>query len=221
MKHPEPYPFSAALFASERLHRFSRGFSLTELLVVMAILAIMMALGAKALFSSNRNTILSSAAPQVASTISAARQLAITKNRKTRFAIIVTSSKSEWDKHRYGVLSIPEGDPPNIDNPTFEPVARFEDLPEGVYFRDNQHKGTGETGSVFHTTSDVDFGGNSARYAYIEFLPTGGTSSATGMNIFEMQRAPSADKEVETKDYIRFGVAQYTGRVKVERPEVK
>ncbi|MDQ3621143.1 MAG: hypothetical protein M3463_01435, partial [Verrucomicrobiota bacterium] len=58
-----------------------------------------------------------------------------------------------------------------------------------------------------------------AEYAFIEFLPTGATSTPSAENIFVVERAVEPGVSLSNNQlYARLGVAQHTGRVKVERP---
>lgn len=207
------------------------GFSLIELLVVMGILGLILSIGVGAFQASSKNTGVSASAVQITSAISGARQLAITKNCRTRFFIVTASASNpeEWRMQRYGVLKIADDTVDTGDDSKFELASRIDKLPSGVYFRENRHADEGGAPSSGSTSmfngSDVantELGGKNVEYAYIEFLPSGGTSRTASSNIFEIEKAPSGDKSIENnKNFIRVGVAQYTGRVKFERPDVQ
>lgn len=218
------FPSGRADFSATRRNSRS-GFSLVELMVVIAIIALVAALGVGAFNSSGKNIAVPTAAATVSNAVSAARQLAITKNCRTRFIIVTESGdRSEWKLHRYGVLRVK---PDTVDlggTVEWELVGRMDDLPTGVYFREDTHDendvGPGGT-SMFAREENASIAGKSVKYAYIEFLPSGGTSEPTASNIFEVTRAPSADDDIpDNKNYVRIGVAKATGRVKFERPDL-
>ncbi len=179
------------------------GFSLIELLAVIAIIALVTTLGVSAFSRRGQNAGVSTVAATVSGAVSAARQLAITKNCRTRFFIVTDAPETaeDWKLHRYGILRVPE-DTADVDengNVAFELACRMDDLPTGVYFRRNTHSDE-DASSGGHSMFDATVAGKQISYAYIEFLPSGSTSqkSSSTANIFEITRAPSADKTFST-----------------------
>lgn len=210
-----------------------QAFTLVELLVVIAIIAILTTAGMRG-FKGWQGTSMTTSAGQIVSAISNARDLAVAENCRTRFIIVTGSSgnPSSWRLHRYGILRVPQDYPDISGTAPFIPVTSGQDLTTGVYFRPDRHLSaataaslTGTSGnqikSIFDQTNlDVGqlWGGEMAQYAYIEFQPSGGTTEESAQNIFEIEVAPSADIVTSGSNYVRFGVAHYTGSVEFERP---
>jgi prepilin-type N-terminal cleavage/methylation domain-containing protein len=208
------------------LCRTQRGFSLVELIVVIAIIAILAVIGASVL--SGSNVTISSAATQVSASIAGARQLAISKNCRTRFIIVTNkqTNRADWRLNRYAVLRVPENYADTTGTSAFVQVTELAELGSGVYFRDNIHKDANVTAPksmldpTYVDTTRVN--GEDIEYAYIEFLPTGQTARTSTENIFEIEKAPTADiSPPNNMNYVRIGVSQYTGRVKFQRPGLK
>lgn len=225
-------PCPMPLFSLPLSRRFSpasggrtRAFSLVELLAVIAIIVILAAIGATIL---RGNTVgVSSAASQVSNAIASARQLAISKNCRTRFIIITDAvmNPEDWRLKRYTVLRIPENVADTTSTSPFVQATELGDLGNGVFFRDNVHVdvGVNAPNSMFKSTyrDQTQINGVKVEYAYIEFLPNGTTSRSSTENIFEIEKAPSFDKSIPNNtNYVRIGVAQYTGRVKYQRPSL-
>lgn len=206
MKLP-PSPSRSLSFARTR-----RAFSLVELLTVMAIVALLS--GATAMvFSDGRSLGIQTSAAQVSSTLSMARDLAVTTNRRTRFMIVTEAATNPLDQQRksYAVLQYDE------TLGQFVPVSPLKALPAGVLFAgDQENEAIGQ--GIFDSRAQVVMRGASVDYAYIEFLPSGGTSGNSAANIFSITQGVSADQgPTHQANYARLGVAQHTGRVKVER----
>ena len=185
-------------------------FSLIELLAVMAILAVLS--GATAMMFSDGKTLgIRTSSALVSSTLSMARDLAVTSNRRTRFVVVTENAANPGELRRksFGVLQ--------YDGAQFVIVSAFKPLPAGVYFaEDQENDATGQ--GIFDARDQVALRGGSVEYAYIEFLPSGGTKGTSGENIFSLAAGTGADQVLPGKsDYARLGVAQHTGRVKVER----
>jgi|GEM_PF-4899733 prepilin-type N-terminal cleavage/methylation domain-containing protein len=187
-----------------------RAFSLVELLTVMAIVAILS--GATAMmFSDGRALGIRTSSALVSSTLSMARDLAVTSNRRTRF-VVVTENAANPDEMRRKSFAVLQYDD---TEGRFVVVSAFKQLPAGVYFsedRTNEVAGQG----IFNFRDQVLFRGNPVEYAFIEFLPSGGTKGTSGENIFSIEAGAGQGGETRA-DYARLGVAQHTGRVKVER----
>jgi prepilin-type N-terminal cleavage/methylation domain-containing protein len=187
-------------------------FSLIELLAVMAIVAVLS--GATAMmFSDGKSLGIRSSSALVSSTLSMARDLAVTSNRRTRFAVVTenTANPGELRRKSYGVLQYDD------KSGEFVVVSALKQLPAGVYFsEDPENEATGQ--GIFGSRDHTPLRGTSVEYAFIEFLPSGGTQGTSGENIFSLEAGTGADQTLSEKsDYARLGVAQHTGRVKVER----
>jgi prepilin-type N-terminal cleavage/methylation domain-containing protein len=204
------------------------GFSLVELITVIAIISILAVVGMSSFKSSNLG--VSTAATEVSNTLSGARQLAISKSCRTRFIIVADdqSNPEDWRLHRYAVLRVPENVADTKSATVFVAATELKELPAGVYFRKNVHTAEDTAATSKNSIFDpagldrIQLQGKDIKYACIEFLPNGGTSSVSNLNIFELEQAPSATQSFPNNvNYVRIGVAQYTGRVKFQRPDVK
>ena len=198
------------LQSAGRARRTSVAFSLVELLAVMAIVAVLS--GATAMMFSDGKTLgIRTSSAEVSSTLSMARDLAVTSNRRTRFVVVTenVSNPGELRRKSFGVLK--------HDGTQFVPVSAWKQLPAGVYFAEDQKNEASGQG-IFAFRDQVLLRGNSVEYAYIEFLPSGGTKESSGENIFSLAAGTGPDQILtEKRDFARLGVAQHTGRVKVER----
>ncbi len=197
-------------------------FSLIELLTVIAIIGVLVGVGAFAFQGSGHSTAVSASAAQISTILSGARQLAVSSNRKTRFIIITNSpaNPEDWRLRRYAVIQEISGT--NSSKPIFRIVTPLEQLRPGVFFqRDRADARDRETSKTLFEEPDSMGIQNvaQAEYAFIEFLPTGATSTPSAENIFVVERAVEPGVSLSNNQlYARIGVAQHTGRVKVERP---
>lgn len=201
MKHSPRFPQSA--------------FSLVELLSVIAILAVL-ASAAVATMGAGQSAVKTSVT-QVASTASLARDLAITSNRRVRFAIIDGSETNPeaWRWQRYGVLK-QQGLDPNASD--WEMAAAFTQLPAGASFGRNEQS-AGTDGQMVERTAVGTIQGKSVTYAYVEFLPNGAADTVSGANIFSLRGRSAEGGSVDASRITHVGISQHTGRVRVERPQ--
>lgn len=107
------------------MKRVPRGFSLVELLIVVAMVAILSVLTITALGSSMRATRLTQGTQQVLDQFHLARQFALTRNRtvETRFYQFTNESDRGWQAMQNFELK---------EDGTVEPLGRMVRLPEGV-----------------------------------------------------------------------------------------
>jgi prepilin-type N-terminal cleavage/methylation domain-containing protein len=212
------------MFPKHQRSRF--GFSLVELLAVIAIIVVMVGMGAY-IFSGNSSfaAALSTSTSQMAGAIEGARQLAITSNCRTRFAVLTnsTSNKDEWRLHSYVILKEDPGSSLSslTGQPTFAVVTPIEQLRSGIYVqRDTSLELPKDTRQMLERTATCTVQNvPAAEYAYIEFLPTGAATTTTGENIFVVERAVEPGVSLPNNhNFARIGVTQHTGRVRVERP---
>jgi prepilin-type N-terminal cleavage/methylation domain-containing protein len=189
-----------------------RGFSLVELLAVMALVALLS--GATAMmFSDGRAVGIKTSASQISSTLTMARDLAVTSNRRTRFIVLTEANSNPADLRlkSYGVLQY------DTALAQYALASPLKHLPTGVYFDEDQENEAAGRG-IFDSQDKFTIRGGEVEYAYVEFLPAGGTKATSGANIFSLVGGSAPGQPLPGgKDYARLGVAQHTGRVKVER----
>lgn len=189
----------------------------------MAIILLMVGMGAY-VFTAGTGfaAALSSSSSQVSNNVSGARQLAVSNNCRTRFIVLTNNAenKEDWRLRTYGVL---KEQPSAVVGgaPQFALVTQLDRLPTGIYFqrdyRDTEAAQSTQMIDRIATTRVQDV--SNAEYAYIEFLPTGGTSSTGRENIFLIERGTDPGVSLPNDpNYSRLGVAQHTGRVRIERP---
>jgi type II secretory pathway pseudopilin PulG len=195
------------------------------MIVVVAIIAVLATMGMYAFNSGNQSLLMTTAASQVLNTISAARQLSATTNAKTRFAILLDENpnKDEWRLRGYFILREELGLAVEAGQPYFSLASPVELLKTGVYFAPDraEEEKQGEANQMINRTDVVNVQGVAgARYAYIEFNPTGAASHSTRTNIFRIERGLGPGEPMpNSPNFARIGVAQHTGRVKMERSE--
>ncbi len=198
-------------------------FSLVELLAVISIIVIMLGIGAY-IFSGDRTfaAALSTSTSQVAGAIEGARQLAVSSNTRTRFAILTNSedNKEEWRLRSFVVLKEAPGSS-YAGAASFSPITALEQLRAGIYVQTDSSLDLPEGGKqMLERTETTRIQGiDGVEYAYIEFLPTGAATTPTGENIFMIERAVTPGVSLANNhNFARIGVTQHTGKVRIERP---
>lgn len=189
-----------------------RAFSLVELLAVMALVALLS--GATAMmFSNGRSAGIKTSAAEISGALTMARDLAVTSNRRTRFIIVTEADSNPGDLRlkSYGILQY------DTALAQYVLASPLKHLPTGVFFDEDQENEAAGRG-IFDSQDTAPIRGGNVDYAYVEFLPAGGTKATSGSNIFSLVGGTAPGQPVPgSTDYARLGVAQHTGRVKVER----
>lgn len=183
----------------------------------MAIISVLAGASAVALQGSGKATSIAADSSKIFTALSEARQLAISANTRTRFVIVTAASgnPADWQMGRYGILR-EVSDLPAGETPYFELVGRLGKLGTGVYFQRGNEYGTGVFDSGSQSSGKLTGSGN-VEYAYIEFLPSGGTTGTSTGNIFQIGRGIAPDGAADKAQYAMLGVSQQTGRIRIER----
>ncbi len=183
----------------------------------MAIISLLAGAGAVALQGNGKASSIATDAAKIFTALSEARQLAISSNTRTRFVIVTAASDKpeDWKMERYGILR-EVSDLPAGETPYFELVGRLGKLGTGVYFQKGSEYGTGVFDSGSQSSGKLIGTGN-VEYAYIEFLPSGGTTGPSTGNIFQIGRGVTPDGSADETQYALLGVSQQTGRIRIQR----
>ncbi len=219
----------------------SDAFSLVELLVVVAIIAIMMgilALGIQGMSSSSLQT----AASQVSSGMSLARQIAITKNTRAAFIVATNTNGTNMPPEAYKYWSVISS---NRGANNWRLEKDWESLPEGVVFLEliNNFSGYGSINSrpLTNTPIGTPFRPNNFRllltnsivgpptavggniFPGIQFNPTGsGSHAGTHLAIRLVQGTAMPDGQVvlrNTNNYFFVETDTVTGRIRTRSME--
>jgi len=143
----------------------AKGFTLTELLVVIMVATILMSIGAMSLLQSNVGRGLDAGVTIVESTIEQARKLAVARNTNARVFINNDTSDSE-NYGRQLIVAYNDGG--------WKAEFRSVKLPSGVFVDTSQRVSTSAAVGTLQTNGSIAFKGNSTQTAaYIEFNQLG------------------------------------------------
>lgn len=160
------------LFPSPNVRR--RGaFSLTELLVVMAVIALMAGTGLTA-FRGSPNNDVKAASALIGSMAAEARNLAILKRTPTRVVVDTAYDGSQPDNYLRRVTVAYLNN--SSGTPEWVQASRWQRLPGNAYFNPTYSNPPGDDMSI-------SFGGQGAPatgYSYYEFSPNGLATQAAG-----------------------------------------
>jgi prepilin-type N-terminal cleavage/methylation domain-containing protein len=158
------------------------GFTLMELLVVLAVMAILIALTVPTLVGLTGSNSLSTGTRQVSNYLTLARTEAIAKHTVTRFVIVTKASQTaDVSYRRYGIWSW------NPELEEFRPASSWQELPlnavfepkEPMYVRESlyaEDDASSVIGNYFLDNSPVftaETGGEEFTMQYMEFTPSG------------------------------------------------
>jgi type IV fimbrial biogenesis protein FimT len=198
------------------------GFTMIELMAVILILGVLIAVGMPAMRRITQATGLQGASRQVSSTLSLARQLAITQRTNVRvvFPNSATVSANPVASNNtytaYSVMASNQG-----TGATWYYVGKWEFLPVGSVFL----SGSGAAGSLDNSSSLLQAtmpypysNSTAATMAYIEFRPSGAASSSSTLHIREGFVAQGGTLSTPTSTgAVVIAVDNLVGRVGVTR----
>lgn len=110
--------------------RRCRAFSLVEMLVVIAILSIMLVLGASVGPGLLKSNAMSSGLSQLSSAVSLARSEAVRARKPVIFALAQTNPLDDRSYRSYAILQAD-----SIHGTNYTYIRRWEKLPQGVFFQ--------------------------------------------------------------------------------------
>ena len=208
-----------------------RGFTLLELLVVMAVISILLGVGIGSFSGTIRGMALTNAGNKVTMVFEAARQRAMAGNVLTA-ALLLTNAGTEEDGRAWTVLEYPEG------GPTWIQIRDWEMLPNGISVDIGNGASTTET--FITLTKPFPFNGGSSsapisyrgktlsqgQFAARIFLPSGGVLNANDASQLQVVEGTVTggktqySKATGPDNYYRISLLTATGRTKVERPSL-
>lgn len=174
-----------------------RGFTLLELLVVMAIIAILTAMSVPAISGYLKGAKLKGGTRQVASALRQARTLAITK-RKNYMVVFAISATTDAEK-RYKAFKVYQVDEGTIDDWIY--------LPKTIVINSDNTKST-----ILLDTYSIPFpndGDSTHSVARAEFKPTGGTTAIKDETI-------RVESSIDPKQFREITCINTTGRIEVK-----
>lgn len=193
-------------------------FSLIEMLVVIAILSIMMVLGASVGPGLLKSSAMSGGLAQVASAVSLARSEAVRSRRPVVFVLAPTNTLDDRSYRSYAIL---QADSINGGNYTY--IRRWEKLPQGVFFQPANSPDLFSVSIPYPTNN-----GTATTMSVIKFIPEGSldedahpVSSKPTLALQKGVRMTSTSPVEFQGDYQtnQVVVQRLTGKVRVERLE--
>ncbi len=197
-----------------RRHPAAGGFSLIELLVVVAIISLLAVLAMPSLSSALTASKLNSASQMVADSIALARQEAVTKDRdvQVRFYKITTGPFQGW--RALQVIRVEQ----TSSGSTLVPVTKVTTLPDGMIVSPAATLSPLLTAdSTVQGTVNLPIYGNTS-YSGFYFLPSGSIENVlnSGNNFLTLQSVTATGSP--PPNYSAIQINPVTGKVTTYRP---
>jgi len=145
-----------------RTHTKHKGFTLTELLVVIFIMVILMGIGSLSIMQNNTGRGLNAGMSTLESAINEARSVAMSKG--TRARMVINNDQADTSKYLRQIVTMFE-----TDAGGWEPAFRSVSLPANVFFDPDQEVNVAGMGNL-GTNSAGDFSRNyNPDDYYVEF----------------------------------------------------
>lgn len=176
----------------KRIRVYSFGFTLIEMLVVLFIIGIILSIVIPAQGPIMDTLKLNTAAENLANTLIAARQYALTNGKD---GCVVFPTTGSWAYNAYSLYDL------NQDMP----IGKIEVLPSGISIE--PYNTADESGSYFMGESvNIFFDGSNVDAGYIRFQPSG-NADRTG-NIYVLNTS--------TTDFRKIAISPSSGRVNLK-----
>ena len=175
------------------------GFTLVEVLVVLVIVVILAGVTVPAIVGMGRGSALQGAISNVRSTLSLARQWAIT-NRKHTYVVFPDVNPSSTEAYAYRAYAVYEYDPVTQVG---QYVSDWKFLPKGMVFDDdtglpqNVYKPVNEESLAYPENSS-----GSRDLNVIGFKPTGSTLRSSGYEVYLRE----GYSEVDSGGMVNYGI---------------
>lgn len=197
------------------------GFTLVEILAVIAIITILMAAGAIGIGNLNAGKGVTSAAATCEALFEEARTIAVSKRCKSRIMVDVNDANSESYLRRVVIAHEKINDDGSVDPDTWVLSSRGYEMPKGAYFSTTYSSvaGGGKIKETSLSGAEVktDYQGN---YAYYEFNGEGifedaGSSFVVGAGVRPKGQEPKTTRAA-ARDFAGF-VVWRNGRTSIFR----
>lgn len=189
-----------------------KAFSLIELLIVIAIMAILVSLSVPAMNSIARGSNITRAGQMVGDMVILGRQEAVAKNRDIEVRIIEVSPAPGVAG---GLVAVQLWE---LSDASAKPVSRINRLPEGAAISSNTALSPllKADVSVGNTTNFGSLGNRP--YLGFKIRANGKLSSSVGMNNNFLTVSATSDASAPPENYYTIRVNPVTGRVNIYRP---